>query len=122
MMMQYLGAYPTQEELLNDILPQLVDDDDSSIVRYERFEPFMVRVLVDKLYEPDTEETLLQAFRVLDPGNKMYIDEATMVEYLTEGEHGFTEKEIDPFIRIAKEPQSGYIHYHDYIMLLTNSN
>jgi hypothetical protein len=54
--MRYLGAYPTEEELVTDILPQIQDDEETQYVKYDRFESFMVRVLVEKNYEPDTEE------------------------------------------------------------------
>ena len=54
----------------------------------------MVRVLVEKNYEPDTEEVILQAFKVLDPDNQGYIDEDTIVELLTENEWAFREKEV----------------------------
>lgn len=65
--MRYLGAYPTEEELVTDILPQILDDEETQFVKYDRFEPFMVKVLVEKNYEPDSEETILQAFRVSAP-------------------------------------------------------
>lgn len=66
--MRYLGAYPSEEELLNDILPPLCGDDEESAagggVRLDRFEALMVRVINDRLYEPDSEEMILQAFKV----------------------------------------------------------
>jgi hypothetical protein len=38
-------------------------------VKYERFEPFMVKVQQERLFEPDSEETLLQAFKVVAPAS-----------------------------------------------------
>ncbi len=104
--MRYLGAYPSEEELTSDILPSLSDDDDAlgvsspgvassavalgasvvGFVRLDRFESMMLRVLLDRLYEPDSEEMILQAFKVLDPENRGYIEEHTMHELLTENE------------------------------------
>lgn len=72
--MRYLGAYPSEEELLNDILPPLCGDDEESAagggVRLDRFEALMVRVINDRLYEPDSEEMILQAFKVRFEGNQ----------------------------------------------------
>jgi len=119
--MRYLGAYPTEKELVTDLLPQLQDDEEVSLVKYERFEQLMVRVLVERLYEPDTEETILQAFRTLDAEGKGYIDEQTMVELLTDNEWPFRDKEIEDFLRVAKDPDTGYIHYEDYVSLLSSS-
>jgi Ca2+-binding EF-hand superfamily protein len=116
--MRYLGAYPTEEELATDILPQIQDDEETNFVKYDRFEPFMVRVMVERNFEPDSEEVILQAFKVLDPDNKGYVDEDTIVELLTENEWAFREKEIEDFLRVAKDPDTGYIHFEDYVSLL----
>lgn len=113
--MRYLGAYPTEEELVTDILPQIQDDEETQFVKYDRFEPFMVRVLVEKSYEPDSEEVILQAFKVLDPDNQGYIDEDTIVDLLTENEWAFREKEVEDFLRVAKDLDTGYIHFEDYV-------
>jgi len=118
--MRYLNAYPTEEELVTDILPQIQDDEETQYVKYDRFEPFMLRVIVERNFEPDTEETILQAFRVLDPDNKGYIDEDTLVEMLTENEWTFRDKEIEDFLRVAKDPDTGFVHFEDYVTLLSN--
>ena len=71
--MRYLGAYPSEEELLTDILPSLCDDEESAAgggVRLDRFEGLMVRVINDRLYEPDSEEMILQAFKVRIEGHR----------------------------------------------------
>ena len=80
----------------------------------------MLRVMVERNFEPDSEETILQAFRVLDPDNRGYIDEDTLVEMLTENEWTFRDKEIEDFLRVAKDPDTGYIHFEDYVTLLSN--
>jgi len=127
--MRYLGAYPSEEDLMNDILPALCDEDDgvangssstagSNGVKLERFEKFMVRVMVERMYEPDSEEIILQAFRVLDPEGRGYIDESTLHELLTENEWAFRDKEWEDFIRVAKDPDTNYIHYEDYVSML----
>ena len=62
--MRFLGAYPTEEQLLTEILPKLMEDEDKDNVKFSQFEVFMLGVMVQRQYEPDTEETLLQAFKV----------------------------------------------------------
>ena len=42
--MRYLGAYPSEEELITDILPMLADDEETSLIKLDRFENFMVKV------------------------------------------------------------------------------
>ena len=33
---------------------------------------------------------------------------------------GFRERELEDFLRVAKDGDTGFIHYEDYINLLTN--
>lgn len=120
-MMRYLGAFPTEEELVHDILPKLAEEEEAKQIKYSRFEPFMVKTMVERNYEPDNEDVLLQAFKVLDPQNKEYIEDTVMVEYLTSNEWGFRDKEKDEFLKLARDEKTSFIHYEDYIMLLTST-
>lgn len=114
--MRYLGAFPTEEELVKDVLSQLADDEDQ-FVKFDRFEPFMLKVMLDRLYEPDSEEVLLQAFRTLDPEGKGYMDQTAIAELLTSNESAFRDKELEEFLRIARS-ENGMIYYDDYVTLL----
>jgi Ca2+-binding EF-hand superfamily protein len=120
--MRALNLFPTEDELITDILPALQSefDRDSSVIEFVRFEPFIIRCLSEGLYAPDNEETLLRAFKCLDVDNRGYFDEATMVELLTSNEWPLKARELEDFLRVAKDPDTGYIHYEDYIHLLTN--
>jgi Ca2+-binding EF-hand superfamily protein len=124
--MRALGAFPSDEDLVTTILPELNREDNheynqvSGTVTIDRFELYMLRVILEHLYEPDSEEVVLRAFRVLDPENKGYINEATMRELLTSNEWAFKEKELEDFMRVAKDPDTNYIHYEDYVTLLSN--
>jgi hypothetical protein len=42
----------------------------------------------------------------------------TIVEMLTENEWAFREKEVEDFLRVAKDLDTGYIHFEDYVGLL----
>ncbi|KAF1791832.1 EF-hand domain pair [Phytophthora cactorum] len=72
--MRYLGAYPTEKDIIKKILPEVCKqscnlharDEPSTFVTYDRFEKKMLEVLYTNEYEPDTDETLLAAFRVRD--------------------------------------------------------
>ena len=119
--LRYLGAFPSDEQLLNEILPQIQDDEDVAHVKYEKFERLMVRVMVDHEYEPESEETLLQAFRTLDPQNLGYIPEEIMLQLLTGNDWPFRDNEIEDFVGFAKDPQTGLINYHEYVSKLMQS-
>lgn len=72
------------------------EDEPTSFVKYEKFESVMLVLMESGQYAPDTEETLLRAFRVFDPDNSGYVDPERLRQLLTEeGVHPFREKEVE---------------------------
>ena len=67
--MRYLGAYPTERAMVKEILPDMMEDEPTAFVTYERFEAKMLEILASGEWEPDSEDVLLQAFRVFDTDN-----------------------------------------------------
>ena len=62
--MRYLGMFPTQKEVIRDILPAMQGDEPSDVVHYDSFEKVILGHVENNDYAPDSEERLLQAFRV----------------------------------------------------------
>lgn len=65
-------------------------------------------------YEPDSNQTLLTAFQTLDTEKQNYIDSTVLRKYLLQTEEnsdGLTEKELEEFFRVAKDPDTGFVHY-----------
>ncbi|DBA05201.1 TPA: hypothetical protein N0F65_005051 [Lagenidium giganteum] len=119
--MRYLGAYPSEKDIIKKILPEMQEDEPSTFVTYERFEKKMLEVLYTNEYQPDTDETLLAAFRVIDVDKKGYIEADTMRELLVTKGTPFREKEMEAFLSVAKDAQTGRIYYEDYIALLVQA-
>ncbi|RLN43896.1 hypothetical protein BBJ28_00013971 [Nothophytophthora sp. Chile5] len=71
------------------------EDEPSTFVTYDRFEKKMLEVLYTNEYEPDSDETLLAAFRVIDTEKKGYIEAEVMRELLTTKGTPFREKEME---------------------------
>lgn len=121
--MRYLGQFPSETDVVEVILREIQDDDPSNVVSYENFEKMMLRCLMDHEYDPDDSETLLAAFRVLDPEGRGWIDANQMREYLASGSVGFREKEMSEFLEFAKDKESAdstRIYYEDYVAKLTS--
>ena len=59
--------------------------------------------------------------QTLDPKGSGYIPEETMVSMLTSNTEAFREKEIEEFLRVSKDPETGMINYAEYVNLLINS-
>mmetsp|Transcript_38382 Transcript_38382/g.108561 ORF Transcript_38382/g.108561 Transcript_38382/m.108561 type:complete len:193 (-) Transcript_38382:69-647(-) len=125
--MRYLGQFPSESDLKDSIIPELLDNDPSrdGLVSFEAFEKMMLRDLSDHVYDPDDSETLLAAFRVLDPEGRGYIDSNLMHEHLStrggKAADGFREREMSDFLEYAKDKESAdssRIYYEDYVAKL----
>ena len=116
--MRALGAFPTEQELVIDILPQLSDDENTGFVGYKTFEKKMLSMLANREYEPDTIDILLQAFRTIDKKNSGYIAAEELESLLSSKGTAFRSKELESFFSVAKDPETGNIYYEDYAALL----
>lgn len=83
------------------IIVKLEDDEPSDFIKYEKFEPYMVNVLMNNEFEPAPAEHLLAAFRILDPQNKGRIRRDVIEELLTTQGISLRKKEFETFINFA---------------------
>lgn len=127
--MRYLGQFPSESDLKENIIPELMDDDASrdGLISYVRFEKMILRCLLEHEHDPDDAEKLLTAFRVLDPENRGFIDSNLLHEHLSmrggKAADGFRERDMDEFFDYAKEKDSAdssRIYYEDYVAKLTS--
>ena len=56
------------------IIPKLEDDEPSDEIKLNKFEAFMLEVMMTDEYDPSPPEHILAAFKVFDPEGKGYID------------------------------------------------
>lgn len=121
--MRALGVYPTERQLVLEILPEVQDDEPTGFVSYQKFEKKMLNLLATKECDPDSGDMLLQAFRTIDSENTGYISAEFLEELLTTRGMPFRPKEIDSFMMVAKDPETGNIYYEDYVaLLMKNTN
>ncbi len=117
--MRYLGAFPSEREVVETVLPDMMEDEPTAFVTYEKFEKKMLEVMAQNLYEPDTDDILLAAFKAIDTDEKGYIDADRMRELLSTYGTAFRPKEIDGFMSRAKDMETGRIYFEDYIALFS---
>eukprot|EP00753_Platysulcus_tardus_P006043 PLAT13931.1.p1 GENE.PLAT13931.1~~PLAT13931.1.p1 ORF type:complete len:191 (+),score=57.33 PLAT13931.1:64-573(+) len=120
--MRYLGAYPSEKAMVENVLPDmrepgLVDAD--AKIKWERFEKKMKEVLASREFAPDPADRLMKAFRVLDVDRKGYLESEVLYQYLTTKGAPFREKEIDSFMSVAKDVDTGAVYYEDYVSLIS---
>ncbi|CAE7041336.1 Efcab2 [Symbiodinium sp. KB8] len=117
--LRFLGLYPTTADLVDKILPEMQGDTPGKYVAYEQFEERVLEYQSSGLFVPDTEETLLQAFRTLDPEDTGMVDADRVAELLqTFEEEPMTEKELDAFLAHARDGETNKIFYEDYVAFL----
>ncbi|KAF4725552.1 hypothetical protein FOZ63_031260 [Perkinsus olseni] len=143
--MRYLGQFPTETELVEVVIRELKDHTaaaggggggggggthsitKSTPIGYQQFEKFMLRCLKEHEYDPDDSETLLEAFHLLDPERKGWVDVNQMRDYLGSGHTGFREKEMSEFIEFAQDrdddenTNNTRLYYEDYVAQLTTN-
>jgi Ca2+-binding EF-hand superfamily protein len=81
--MRSLGCYPTEAEL-HDLIAEVEEDEPTGFIRFEKFQPMMVRVLTERRYRPANEEQLLKAFTVLDKEQKGHLTVDELRKYMME--------------------------------------
>jgi|TARA_B110000003_G_C16480107_1_gene469233 calmodulin len=115
--MRYLGAFPRERDVVETVLPDMMEDEPTAFVTYEKFEKKMLEVMAQNLYEADTDDIMLAAFKAIDTDGKGYIDADRMRELLSTYGTAFRPKEIDGFMSRAKDMETGRIYYEDYIAM-----
>merc|ERR1719305_296282 len=90
--MRSLGVNPTEKEL-HGMLAQMEEDEPTGFVKYEKFEPVVVKAIEDNEIPIDTEEDVIRAFRALDIDNKGYLTTEELRDMMTKNEEHFSADE-----------------------------
>ena len=110
--MRALGANPTQNELQKMI--NEVDQDGSGKIEFKVF----LELFVKKMKDPDTEEDLIEAFKIFDKNGNGIISAAELRLVMTTVGDRLTEEEADEMIREADTDGDGYINYYEFIKIM----
>ncbi|CAL6010034.1 Calmodulin [Hexamita inflata] len=109
-----LGVYPTEAEIRMYIM-QMQKENASLYVMKNTFVDFMCEIIARDTHVGPTMQELEQAFLVLDPENKGFLDENTLrAQLLSQGER-FSADEADTFISFAKDGETGQIDWRAYM-------
>ncbi len=121
--MRYLLQFPSEAQVRDYIIDKVADDEPSDYIKYEKFEPYMLQVLMTNEFEPASAERLLDAFKILDPQGLGYVRKDVMHQLLTTRGIPFRFKEHEDFKIFAvsaKDPDK--IYYEDYVARLIEDN
>eukprot|EP00112_Aurelia_sp_Birch-Aquarium-sp1_P021577 Seg585.3 transcript_id=Seg585.3/GoldUCD/mRNA.D3Y31 product="Dynein regulatory complex protein 8" protein_id=Seg585.3/GoldUCD/D3Y31 len=112
-----LNCCPSEGEL-NDILAEVEEEEPTGYIRFEKFEPAMMKILLERKYKPANEEQLLKAFSVLDQDSKGYLTVEDLQKVMTEEGEPFTQEEMEEMLSAAVDPDKGIVYYKDYVSLM----
>jgi calmodulin len=110
--MRALGANPTQAELQEMV--NEVDSNDSGKIEFKEFLDLFAR----KLKDPDSEEDLIEAFKMFDKDNNGFISAAELRHVMTTLGEKLTEEEADEMIREADMNGDGQINYQEFVKVM----
>lgn len=110
--MRSLGQNPTEAELADMI--HEVDADQSGTIDFSEFLTLMAK----KMKETDTEEELIEAFKVFDRDGNGLISAAELRHVMTNLGEKLTDEEVDEMIREADVDGDGYINYEEFVRMM----
>lgn len=112
---RYLGQFPSDLEVEEDILPTMQSDDPDAYIMLDKFEPRMLEIIEKNVYPPEPMDVLISAFRAIDTENVGYVEADYFRELMCQmGTHPFKAKEVESFLNVSQDVSSGRIYYEDY--------
>merc|ERR1711939_225176 len=114
-----LGVNPTEKEL-HGMLAQMEEDEPTGFVKYEKFEPVIVKAMEDNEIPTDSEEDIIRAFRALDTDGKGYLTTEELRELMTKNEEHFSADEIGEMLTFAIDKDTGNCNFTEYAEKVAN--
>ncbi|UKK01874.1 calmodulin [Theileria orientalis] len=112
--MRSLGQNPTEAEL-QDMINE-IDTNSSGTIDFPEFLLLMAR----KMKECDTEEELIQAFKVFDRDGNGFISAQELRHVMTNLGERLTDEEVDEMLREADIDGDGKINYEEFVKLMVS--
>ncbi|CDR97700.1 calmodulin [Babesia ovata] len=110
--MRSLGQNPTEAELAD-----MINDIDSSGSGAIDFPEFLI-LMARKMKEGDTEEELVQAFKVFDRDGNGFISAQELRHVMTNLGEKLTNEEVEEMLREADVDGDGKINYEEFVKLM----
>merc|ERR1712226_537415 len=111
--MRSLGQNPTEAELADMI--NEIDTDGSGLVEFPEFLTMMARKLKDG---QDSEEEVIEAFKVFDKEGNGFISAAELRHIVTNLGEKLTDEEADEMLREADIDGDGQINYEEFVKVM----
>merc|ERR1719172_365206 len=110
--MRSLGQNPTEAEL-HDMINE-VDADGKGTIDFTEFLSLMSK----KMKDADSEEELMEAFKVFDKDGNGFISAAELRHVMTNLGEKLTEDEVDEMIKEADFDGDGQVNYDEFVKMM----
>ena len=112
--MKNLGQTPSEAEM-QDMINE-VDIDGNGTIDFKEFLVLMAR----KMRDNDSEEELIEAFKVFDRDGNGLISNVELQHVMTSLGENVTMDEVDEMIKEADLDGDGYINYEEFVKMIMN--
>lgn len=117
-----MNINPT-ETLIESVVKAIEEPESTGYVHISKLRPVIAQMCLNREYNGtvlsrDSEETIVQAFQLLDRDNKGYIEAEYLKQVMTEQGEKFNNEEILEMINAACDPETGHIYYDDFAAIL----
>ena len=108
-----LGQNPSQEDLKQII--NEIDLEENGAINFNEF----ILLMIKKLNDNDTEEELIETFKIFDRDGDGYITASELKSVLTSINEETTNQEVDEMIKEADVDGDGKIDYLEFVKMMT---
>ena len=112
--MKSIGQNPSESEL-QDMINE-IDIDGEGVINFDGF----ISLMEKKLRDADTEEELIESFKVFDKDGNGLISSENLRDVVVSLEMKFSRKEIDEMIREVDNDGDGFINYEEFVNCVLN--
>ena len=112
--MKSIGQNPSESEL-QDMINE-IDIDGEGVITFDGF----ISLMEKKLRDADTEEELIESFKVFDKDGNGLISSENLREVVVSLGMKFSQEEIDEMIREADNDGDGFINYEEFVNCVLN--
>ena len=113
--MRALHQNPTEAEL-RELISE-VDKDGSNAIDFSEF----VRMMSKKMKDTESEEEIIDAFKVFDKSGDGLISAVELRHVLTNLGEKLSEEEVDEMLQEANIDSDGNINYNDFVKMMMSA-
>jgi calmodulin len=112
--MKSIGQKPSESEL-QDMINE-IDIDGEGVITFDGF----ISLMEKKLRDADTEEELIESFKVFDKDGNGLISSENLRDVVVSLGMKFSQEEIEEMIREADNDGDGFINYEEFVNCVLN--